>query len=193
MRMPILPVRHCLDLLEVKEVFGLRYIQTCQEVGTSFMQGIALATALRGETAAQVIQGMRKKINPNGNDSTNKNCFSCGQMGYFCRQCPAKQGQQAMPIQTKTNPPKTPCPRCQKGYLWAKDCRSKFHKDGSTLAPQEQGTNFSQFQGNRQQGQPRPQTTIGTVVLNPFIPFVPSQNSSEQPQVVQDWTSVTPP
>ena len=36
------------------------------------MQGIALATALRGETAAQVIQGMRKKINPNGNDSTNK-------------------------------------------------------------------------------------------------------------------------
>ena len=37
------------------------YIQTCQEVGTSFMQGVALATALRGETAAQVIQGMRKK------------------------------------------------------------------------------------------------------------------------------------
>ena len=36
------------------------------------MQGIALATALRGETAAQVIQGMRKKINPNRNNSTNK-------------------------------------------------------------------------------------------------------------------------
>ena len=36
------------------------------------MQGVALATALRGETAAQVIQGMRKKIYPNGNDSTNK-------------------------------------------------------------------------------------------------------------------------
>ena len=33
---------------------------------------VALATALRGETAAQVIQGMRKKIYPNGNDSTNK-------------------------------------------------------------------------------------------------------------------------
>ena len=41
-------------------------------VGTSFMQGVALAAALRGETATQVIQGMRKKINSNGNDSTNK-------------------------------------------------------------------------------------------------------------------------
>ena len=59
------------------------------------MQGVALATALRGETAAQVIQGMRKKINPNGNDSTNKKCFSWGQMGHFRQQCPAKQGQQA--------------------------------------------------------------------------------------------------
>ena len=59
------------------------------------MQGVALAAALRGETAAQVIQGMRKKINPNGNDSTNKKCFSWGQMGHFCRQCPAKQGQKA--------------------------------------------------------------------------------------------------
>ena len=74
------------------------------------MQGVALATALRGETAAQVIQGMRKKIYPNGNDSTKKKCFSSGQMGPFCQQCPAKKEQQAVPIQTKTNPPKIPCP-----------------------------------------------------------------------------------
>ena len=104
-------------------------------------------------------------------------------MGHFCWQCPAKQGQQAVPIQTNTKPPKTPCPRCQKGYHWAQDCRSKFHKDGTMLTPQVQGSNFSQFQGNGQQGKPRPQTTIGAAVL---------QNSSEQPQVVQDWTSVPP-
>ena len=53
--------------------------------------------------------------------------------------------------------------------------------NGTTLTHQVQGSNFPQFQGNGQQGQPRPQTTIGAVVLNPFIPFVPSRNSSEQP------------
>ena len=59
------------------------------------MQGVALATALRGEMAAKVIQGMRKNVNPSENDFTNKRCFSWGQMGHFCWQCPAKQGQQA--------------------------------------------------------------------------------------------------
>ena len=160
-------------------------IQTCQEVGTSFMQGVDFTASLRGETAVQVIQGMRKNVNRNRNDFTNKRCFSCGQMGHFCLQCPAKQGQQAVPIQTNTNPPKALCPQCQKGYHWAKDCRSEFHKDGTTLTPQVQKSNFSQFQGNGQQGQPQPQTTIGAVVLNPFSPFVPSQNSSEQPQVLR--------
>ena len=103
----------------------------------------------------------KKQINPNGNDSTNKRCFSCGQMELFCWQCPAKQGQPAVPIQTNTNSPKALCPRCQKGYHWVKDCRSKFHKDGTKLTPQVQESNFSQFQGNGQQGQPQPQTTIG--------------------------------
>ena len=157
--MPILPVRHCLDLLKVKKKNLWTYIQTCQKIKTSFMQGVALVTALRGEIAAQVIQGMRKKINPNENDSTNKNCFFCGQMGHFCWQCPAKQRQQAVPIQTKTNPPKTPCPRCQKRYHWAKDCWSKFHKDETTLTPQIQKVIFLSFRetGNRDSPGPKQQ------------------------------------
>ena len=140
--------------------------------------------------ASPRLKKKKKKINPNGNDSTNKKCFSCGQMGLFCWKCPAKQGKQALTIQTNTNPPKALCPQCQK--YWAKDCRSKFHKNGTTLTLQVQESNFSLFQGNGQKGQPRPQTTIRAVALNPFVPFVPSRNSLEQPQVVQDWTSVPP-
>ena len=122
-----------------------------------------------------------------------KNVSLVAKWGFFCWQCPAKQGQQALPIQTNTNPPKALCPRCQKGHHWAKDCRSKFHKDGTTLTPQVEGGNFSQFQGNGQQGKPQPWTTIGAAALNPIVSFVPSQNSSEQPHVEQDWTSVPPP
>ena len=40
----------------------------------------------------------RNKNNHNKKDSTNKNCFSYGQIEHFCQQCPAKQRQQAMPI-----------------------------------------------------------------------------------------------
>ena len=36
-------------------------------------------------------------------------------------------------------------PQCQKAYHWAKDSRSKFHKDGTTPTSQVQGSNFSQF------------------------------------------------
>ena len=34
-------------------------------------------------------------------DSTNKKCLSYGQIEPFCLQCPAKQRQQAMPINPK--------------------------------------------------------------------------------------------
>ena len=164
MRMLILPVMYCLNLLEVREVLRT-YIETCQEVGTFFMQGVTLAAALRRERAAQVIQGMIKKINPNGNYLTNKRCFSCVQMGHFCLQCPAKQAQQNV-CQLMLTP------------------QRRLTLDGTMLTHQIQEGNFSQFQGNGKQGQPRPQTTIGAATL---------QNSSEQPQVVQDWNSVPPP
>ena len=84
-------------------------------------------------------------------------------------------------------------PSARKGIIGQKTVDLNFIRMGPRSPPQVQGGNFSQFQGNGQQGQPWPRTTIGAVALNPFIPFVPSQNSSEQPQVVQDWTSVPPP
>lgn len=32
-----------------------------------------------------------------------------------------------------THTPKTVCPKCQKGFHWAKESRSKFHKDGHPI------------------------------------------------------------
>ena len=106
-KMPVLPVRHCLYLLKVKKKNLWTYIQTCQKTKTSFMQGVALATALRGKTAAQFIQGMRKKINPNENYSTNKKYFSCGQMEHFSGNVPLNRDDklcQSTPGKLRTRP-----------------------------------------------------------------------------------------
>ena len=84
------------------------------------------------------------------------------------------------------NLPRSLCPSCQKGYHSVRDCRSRFHRNAAFLGPDQQS-------GNGLRGQPQALTMIGAASLNPFITFVASQNSSEQPQAAQDWTSVPPP
>ena len=107
--------------------------------------------------------------------------------GHFTCACPQKtaNSSQPNPASTAMIPylPKSLCPRCQKGYHWAKDCRSRFHKNGTSLVPEKQS-------GNGLGSQPQAPITTGatTTTMNPFIPFVPSQSSSEQPQAEQDWT-----
>ena len=111
---------------------------------------------------------------------------------HFSRSCPHKPvnplsaNSQSSPINTNppgpSNFPKTPCPRCQKGLHWAKECKSKFHKNGTLLISGQQP-------GNVLRGQPQAPATIGVSTLNPFIPFVPSQSSSEQPQQCSSTTS----
>ena len=96
----------------------------------------------------------------------------------------APQNSPAPPL--SANIPRSLCPRCQKGYHWAKECRSQFRRNGAFSGP-------DQHSGNELRGHPQAPTTTGATALDPFIPFVPSQNSSEQPQAVQDWTSVPPP
>ncbi|NXW52574.1 GAK10 protein, partial [Nyctiprogne leucopyga] len=60
-------------------------------------------------------------------------CFSCGQEGNLKRDCPQKnkkdlgpagQGKQYVQL----------CPRCQKGYHWSNQCRSKFDRQDNPLS-----------------------------------------------------------
>ena len=137
-----------------------------------------------------------------GRNSLSRTCFSCGQEGQIFRTCLqrtaafyppnaaptlavfAPQTSPAPPL--PANLPRSLCPRCQKGYHWVRDCRSRFHRNGVFWGPDQQ-------LGNGLRGEPQAPTVIGEASLNPFIPFTPSQNSSELPQAAQDWTSVTPP
>ena len=173
------------------------------------MQGVAIAAAIKGNSYQQAVQSFfSNKNNPmqsnpsnQGRNSLSSICFSCGQEGHIFRTChqksagsyppnsapPAMSAPQNSPAPPlPANLPRSLCPHCQKGYHWAKEGRSQFHRNGAFWGPNQQS-------GNGLRGQPQAPTTIGATSLNPFIPFVPSQNSSEQPQAAQDRTSVPPP
>lgn len=121
------------------------YVKQCADVTPAFIQGIAVAAALNGETYTQFVQGVLDK-KPNARPLNRRNCFTCGQLGHFSRTCPKKFKpppiNQKAPSAPETSPalagggnqPQILCPRCQKGYHWARDCRSKFHKNGTPSA-----------------------------------------------------------
>lgn len=193
------------------------FIKQCSDVGPSYMQGIALAAALKGETLPQCMMNMVQKTkNPKG--PKGNNCFACGGASHFSRECPNKNIPPTSPVRMispgNDGVPKTPCQRCGKGNHWTKLCRSKYHKDGYILPPNgvsaipqaraqmpifpapvfpdaPAGTNS----GNLLRAQPRAQQTIGAIhqTLNPFLPSGESMNCLGPPQAAQDWTSVPPP
>ena len=184
------------------------YIRQCADVGPSMLQGVAIAAAMKGNSYQQAVLSLTNKnnlaqSNPSnqGRNSLSRTYFSCGQEGHIFRTChqksagsyppnsapPAMSAPQNSPAPPlPANLPRSLCPHCQKGYHWAKEGRSQFHRNGAFWGPNQQS-------GNGLRGQPQAPTTIGATSLNPFIPFVPSQNSSEQPQAAHDWTSVPPP
>ncbi|XP_026956123.1 endogenous retrovirus group K member 10 Gag polyprotein-like, partial [Sagmatias obliquidens] len=195
----------------------LDFIKQCSDVGPSYMQGIALAAALKGETLPQCMMNMVQKTkNPRG--PKGNNCFACGGAGHFSKECPNKNIPPAGPIRMispgNVGVPKTPCQRCGKGNHWTKLCKSKYHKDGHILPPNgvstvpQAGAQMPIFpapvfpdtpagtnSGNLLRAQPRAQQTIGAIhqTLNPFLPSGESMNCSGPPQAAQDWTSVPPP
>ena len=179
------------------------FIKACSEVTPSYLQGVAIAAALQGQTTTQFLNNQKKeKFDQTG---FIRKCYLCGSPGHLWRQCPSKAGEATNfnaydPSQSgDTNMPRSLCPRCLKGYHLQKDCRSRFHKNGNPLfdttrMPNNMGTLSNQ--GNWVRGLPQAHQTMGAIqqpqITNPFVNGEISNSCSGQPQAVQDWTSVPP-
>ncbi|XP_036176146.1 endogenous retrovirus group K member 10 Gag polyprotein-like, partial [Myotis myotis] len=166
------------------------YIRICADIGPSYIQGVAIAAALKGTT----IEGILQQQFSTGKSQTYK-CYTCGGTGHMAKQCPSNKGIN----KGNGRGPKQPglCPKCKKGKHWANECKSKTDIQGNSL-PQHQLRNY-------QKGPAQTQQITGALSIYPPV-RMPSQGQqaaqhpahsreqnryksySEQPPGVPGWT-----
>ncbi|XP_030897680.1 endogenous retrovirus group K member 5 Gag polyprotein-like [Leptonychotes weddellii] len=181
------------------------FVKVCSEVTPSYLQGIAIAAALQGQTSTQFLANINnpKLSKPNGPNNNSTACFSCGQISHFSRHCPQKLGvlHGSTSSPTTIAPPKTLCPRCNKGFHWSREGKSKYHKNGTLLPPNgprpENNTPNLQLPTQNLSGNwvwgPTQAPQITGNSNNPFSTRELCQTSQKLPMGVQDWTCAPPP
>ena len=83
------------------------FIKTCQDISTEHYKASLLAAAVKGDPR----------------------CYNCGKPGHLRKDCLStlKRGKGNDKL------PPGDCPLCGKGRHWAKECHSKFDKNGQPL------------------------------------------------------------
>lgn len=138
------------------------YIKLCAEIGLSYIQGVTLAAIMKGIHPQEMQRRLQKQ-----RDSSDPVCFQCGKPGHFRARCPDKKNV-STEKGLKSGFPTNICPRCQRGYHWANECRSKTDRFGNILP------------GNGKRGQLRPQQIMAAQPMNPSeltLPISPELTS----------------